>query len=184
MKNILKPSEEKRKSEIGSLVSIMEIQERAFDVFEEPKNLEKIEEEKRFENESNSTNKLFENMQDFIDVNKSGIENEYSNSPAKSIQNIHSRKISLSLKAEDSLVESVDDDAKTTEMFRNVFKSQIINNHEPADVSVRLSLHSNPKAGSSNKLNADTSSSATFRKEKSKSNSSVMSALGKKLKSN
>lgn len=179
-------NENKRKSDIGSLVSIMEIQERAFDVFEEQKNLEKIEEEKKFENESNSTNKLFENMQDFVDAKRSKKEhNRSSPSPIKYPQNIRGHHESLSLRAEDSLVESaIDDDNRTTEMFgnlsQNVFKSQIIIKAEPTDISVRLSNNSNPKASSSQKQNVDASSSATFRKERSKSNSSVKSALGKK----
>jgi len=74
----------------------------------------------------------------------------------------------MSIKAKDSLKESIcDEENRTQEMFgnlsQNVFKSQIIQNRPPTDTSIHLTENSYPKQSSSHKILGEGSSSATFR---------------------
>ncbi|CAI2387113.1 unnamed protein product [Moneuplotes crassus] len=173
----------KRKSDIKSVISVNEIPEQNYEMFIENQdevksntNLELIE-EKKFENESNETNKLFDNLSDIVDYNVHGpVEKSehLQSSPEKEdvVKSLMAPK-SVSIKAKDSLKDTFDDEErKTQEMFgnlsQNVFKSQIIKNITPTDHSVHMTDHSNPKMSSSRKNAGDGSSSATFKGSRTK----------------
>ena len=136
-----------------------EIQEHPenFEGFHEEPLLEQIDEEEKgnadvylakhqFENDSNSTSKLFDEANEKPE--------KYSKKQLKSNsfdsisgQNVRpSKLIPVSVKAEDSLADSGFEDNKTIEMFgnlpNNVFKSQSFAKNIKSDISVRMSNNS------------------------------------------
>lgn len=131
---------------------------------------------------------MFDNLNDFVDANVPKLEKSQSpsSSPHKVDKDLIMNSKTMSIKAEDSLLkETMEDDAnKTNEIFgnlsKNVMKSQIIQNRTATDVSVHLTENSHQKLSSSHRGRGG-SSSATFKgaKNRSKSNSSIRSAISK-----